>query len=161
MLLGAAVLFVGIFAPAKNEEGMVLSEFRIRQTDKQGKPSWQLEGKQAEVGGVTVSMKDVKLRVFRVDKADLTVTSPSADYNRATQVISGPGPVHAETEDFVIDGRGYRMTTEKQRLYIENDVRMVIEHADSAFDLTAPRGNINSKSDSPAAAAADSEKNNE
>lgn len=112
-------------------EGMTLSQFRMRQTDASGHPEWQLEGREAEVNEIMVDMKDVKLHVYRPNKADLYITSPACRYNRTTKVISGAGKVHAETKGLVVDGRGYRMLAEQRRLFIDHDVRMVINSAES------------------------------
>ncbi|MFO7821293.1 MAG: hypothetical protein R6V56_04460 [Lentisphaeria bacterium] len=140
LLVLIAVLFLCTAAGRGQTEGsgITMSSFRTRKTDAEGNTQWQLEGKRARIGEVLVSMKDVELILFRPGKTDLLIQSPAADYNRAMGIISGSGEVHAETEGFTVDGRGYRMLAGQRKLNIENDVRMVIEHAGASMDKLLP-----------------------
>ena len=126
LLLGAAwgTLPVESLDFAGND--VVMSGFRLRENREDGTVSWELSGAKAAVVGGVVRMTDVELVLHLEDGARAVITSPGCRFNRETNVVRSDQTIRVRHPGFDLDGKGYHVEADRQRLHIQHDVKMVI-----------------------------------
>lgn len=109
------------------ETELVITKFKTRGTDDKGAIKWELEGAEATVRGGKAQIRHVKVTFSPTEREKQTqMTSPHCAFDRETRIVSSDAPLHVQSAGFVLDGIGYDILTDRQKLFIRNKVRMII-----------------------------------
>ena len=127
------------------ETELVITEFKTRGTDDKGAISWEIEGAKATIIGGKARIRLVKVVFSPTDRGKQTwMTSPYCAFDRETRIVSSDAPLHVRNAGFVLDGLGYDILTDRQKLFIRKKVRMRIRTPEKAIrsltKLTPARG---------------------
>lgn len=106
---------------------MVITKFKTRGADDKGAINWELEGAEATVFGGKTRIRHVKVTFSPTEREKQTqMTSPHCAFDRKTRIVSSDAPLHVQSAGFVLDGIGYDILTDHQKLFIRKKVRMNI-----------------------------------
>jgi len=106
-----------------------LSEFRTRETADDGATEWELSGVEAVIQGGIVEMKNVKLRLYLDDGSEALVTSPRSVFDRDAKMISSASAISIDSAAFELEGTGYDIPIEQERVHIRSKVHMKVRSA--------------------------------
>ena len=112
-------------APAKGE----VEGFTLEIPDEFGQTQAVLEGAKAsfEPTGV-IQLQDVKATIHQKDKSTIQVASPKALYHRSSKVVTTEEPVRVDSKDTRITGRGLVWEPEKSKIFIRQNVKVVMRN---------------------------------
>ena len=100
------------------------------------------------VPGKPVKIKQLTIEYLDEGKVDLTVTSPSCDYDQVKKVAQSRDRVRIERENAVVTGTGFKYDSGKEQFFIYDDVKLVIKNRrDSGVRLD--RGGDDATEDAP------------
>jgi len=106
---------------------LLLLDFKMRGVKENGEPHWQLVGTRALVKGVIAELEGVTL-VFNLQSGDkLKISSSECFFNRATKMGQSQKELRAESSTMRLDGEGYEISAEQQKLVVHSKVRMLIK----------------------------------
>jgi len=121
-LVAGTACLVGVSA---DDAPLVIKGFKTRGLRKDGTTHWEMQGGQATLQGVQTKLDDMTLKLHTPQDV-VTITSPNCLFNTETKIAASEGALHAETRTYTLDGVGYEVDTQGQRLSIRSKVRMVI-----------------------------------
>ncbi len=127
---GAVVEVPSRSGPSITDTELVITRFKTRGADERGAVNWELEGAEARMAGGKVRIRNVTVVFLPRDPGRRTrMTSLYCVLDRETRTVSSEAPLHVENAGFVLDGVGYDILTEQQKLFIRNKVRMHVRAA--------------------------------
>lgn len=151
-LLGVVGVCLGLSAYSQQQsaDGRVdVSEFRMRETDHHGQRCWELYGATARATGPVAVLQDVEVKLFSRDKDGehtTIITSPRAEFHQDTRLIQSKAPLTVDNAAFSLQGTGYDIFIDKERIFIHNDVHMRIYSTHNWLDnVKTPVAGENSK----------------
>jgi len=113
---------------------LTMSGFQTKGRHDDGGVAWTLNGGKATVKGVLVEMEKVRLTFLFRDGEAVLITSPRCSFNQTTEAGQSDAPIHVEGKTIRLDGVGYDIWTEKQKLRVRSQVRMVIRRAGGVLE---------------------------
>ena len=142
-LLVSVLVLASVRSPAVEPTGskIRMSEFRMKENNEDGSPHWRLAGAEAVLDGPVVEMKKVELTLFLDDGQQALITSPRSTFDRDARTVSSDAPVRVVSDSLRLDGVGYDIPADRQRIYVRSNVHMVIRDAGGgALERLAPPG---------------------
>lgn len=122
---------------------LIMEDFRTRGMTDDGKTTWILFGKQAQLEGNVVHLQDAEL-TFRTEKDTVVITTPACTFDRTTRAGQSDAPLHVRNPQVTVDGVGYDILAGQQQLHIRSQVVMRIKTEKGILDRALPPAGGNS-----------------
>ncbi len=119
---------------------VVLSGFKTRGCREDGRLQWELQGATATLRRGLAELSDVLLTFHLEDGRTAVVSSPKCMFNQGTKIGKSTAPIHVQSRTVVLDGVGYDILANKQKLHIRSKVRMCISTAGGLQEKAAVGG---------------------
>ena len=127
------ILALALTAKAQiGQNSIVFDDFVMRGNDETGGKSWQMHGAHAEMSGTIVKIEELDVLFFMADGSVTRVQSPNCKFNKTTRIGASPSPIHVDGDNMKLDGIGYDLLADQQKLIVRSNVTMWIRQTDNA-----------------------------
>jgi hypothetical protein len=126
------ILALALNATAQiGQDSIVFDDFIMRGNEENGDKSWQLHGEHAQMNGSIVKIDGLDVYFYMANGSATRVQSPNCKFNKTTRIGASPAPIHVEGDNMKLDGIGYDLLADQQKLIVRSKVQMWIRQTDN------------------------------
>lgn len=155
LLIFVLTVFPFINSFGGDEPSVELSCFKLPEYNKDTKKlDYIVYGDKARTVNVMVMLEDMKVEWIGTDISDVkaTISTPKAEYDRATKIIRGDDKVHFRSPEMDADGVGFDVDHEKQMIHIRSNVRVTLKQDLKTMSQIEREGSAEQKNTEPVSA---------
>ena len=105
---------------------MTLKGFDSQGRRDDGTVTWELHGEEASIRGVFAELTTIRLTFHLPDGETAVIRSPKCLFNQTNRTGESDSPIHAESRRMRLEGVGYDLLVDAQRLHLRSDVHMTL-----------------------------------
>jgi len=140
--MASMILLGGVTASAQQVQVIQDFEIPLDVDPKTGAERSRLKAQEATLmTGKPVRIKQLTIEYLdKKGNVELTVTSPSCDYDQKNKVAASRDRVRIERKNATITGTGFKYDSGREQFKIYDDVKLVVKNRrESGVDLDGPR----------------------